>query len=217
MSAEFRGVVYPWAILGMGEQESNPIEVAYRRNCGVLVRTVAMDAAEKVIKTKTRLWDYVGETKGRAIIKANVDLIRTVEPKKFPLIVRALVKCFKEKMSREEAVAEVEKVGQVDTTRAEIIVDDQIAKAAMAFQLLKWKSEGWKRVMWRHSHGVKEPRKLHTDWWDGKSGKRNGKPNGLNGFIFDIDNPPVIDKETGERGYPAQLIGCRCFLVPYDK
>ena len=31
---------------------------------------------------------------------------------------------------------------------------------------------------------------------------------------FPIDRPPVIDKKTGQRGFPAQLIGCKCFLTP---
>ena len=31
---------------------------------------------------------------------------------------------------------------------------------------------------------------------------------------FPIDRPPVIDKKTGQRGFPAQLINCKCFLTP---
>ena len=53
--------------------------------------------------------------------------------------------------------------------------------------------------------------------WDGHTGKRNGKPNGLNGYIFDLSKPPVIDKKTSERGYPAQLVNCKCYLVPVVK
>jgi hypothetical protein len=58
------------------------------------------------------------------------------------------------------------------------------------------------------------PRDYHKMRWDGHTGKFNGKPNGLNGYIFPIDKPPVIDRKTGERGYPAQLINCHCFLTP---
>ena len=45
---------------------------------------------------------------------------------------------------------------------------------------------------------------------------QNGKPNGLNGYVFDLAKPPVIDLKTGERGYPGQCIGCSCFLVPVE-
>lgn len=201
-----------------GQQDSNGnfCKDAYGKYCGVSVRTVAFDAISKNPRTKYRLWDYVGERKGREIVKANVSLIRTIEESKFPLIVRGVVKCFKEQMTRDELIEWIEKVGGVDTTRAEIIADDQIGKATVRFQIVKWKDAGWKRVMWKHSRGVPEPREYHIDKWDGVSGKKNGKPNALNGFVFDMDKPPVIDKKTGERGYPAQLINCRCYLVPYD-
>ncbi|RIQ43658.1 phage head morphogenesis protein, partial [Bordetella avium] len=28
------------------------------------------------------------------------------------------------------------------------------------------------------------------------------------------DNPPIIDKTTGERGLPGQLINCKCRMRP---
>ena len=37
-------------------------------------------------------------------------------------------------------------------------------------------------------------------------------PNGLNHGIFDLDDPPIIDPRTGERGYPGQLPYCRCVM-----
>lgn len=37
-------------------------------------------------------------------------------------------------------------------------------------------------------------------------------PTGLNGGIFDIDDPPVIDKRTGEKGFPGQLSYCMCIM-----
>lgn len=182
------------------------------------IRAAACETVECMDATKrrTKLWDYVRDTVGRDVIKKNVGLIKTIEPDKFPLIVRGIVKVFKKQMTRDELVAWIEKVGEVDTERAEIIADDQIAKASVVFQLLKWRDQGWRRVQWRHSKGVKEPRKYHTDKWDGVSGKEDGKPNALNGYVFPMGRPPVIDQKTGERGYPAQLINCRCYLVPFD-
>ena len=32
--------------------------------------------------------------------------------------------------------------------------------------------------------------------------------------FFEFDNPPVIDPSTKVRGYPAQLINCRCMMRP---
>ena len=81
------------------------------------------------------------------------------------------------------------RIGGVDESRAEMIADDQI-------------------------EGETNPRQYHLRQWNGKSGKRNGRPNGLNGYEFDIDKPPVINLKTKERGYPGQMINCHCRLVP---
>lgn len=179
------------------------------------VRVVAFDAiAKKGGADKRTLWDFIGEKKGREIIKKNVRLIRTIDKKKFPLIVRGIVKVFKGKMTREELTAEIERVGEVDGVRANIIADDQLAKATVVFQLARWRQNGWRMVMWRHNPNVTEPRDYHKRKWDGVSGLKDGRPNGLNGFVFPMNKPPVIDEKTGERGYPAQLINCSCYLVP---
>ena len=53
-----------------------------------------------------------------------------------------------------------------------------------------------------HTGGSVHPREYHL---------RNA-PSGLNGGIFDLDNPPVIDLRTGERGFPGQLPYCRCTM-----
>ena len=188
----------------------------YESSAALSVRAVAMDSASQSKTAKYRLWDWVGEKRGRAIVKANVNLIRTIDKKQFPNIVRAVVKHLKLEWTRDQLVEHIEKVGDVDTTRAEIIADDQIAKATTAFQIAKWKSVGWKRVQWRHSPRIPEPREYHRRKWDGKSGLKDGHPNGLNGFVFEMEKPPVIDEKTGERGLPGTLINCRCYLVPYD-
>ena len=92
------------------------------------------------------------------------------------------------------------------------IARDQIVKAREWIKIADWKHRGVSYVMWCHSGKDAEPRDYHVAKWNGKSGLRNGRPNGLNGFVFNIDNPPVIDKKTGERGLPSTLIGCKCFL-----
>jgi len=67
-----------------------------------------------------------------------------------------------------------------------------------------FKSAGIRKFEWVHSGGSNDPREYHMlDW-----------PAGLNGGIFDIDDPPVIDKRTGERGFPGQLPYCRCTMRP---
>ncbi len=57
---------------------------------------------------------------------------------------------------------------------------------------------GITHFQWNHSGGSLNPRKDHQD---------------LDGKIFPIDEPPIIDS-SGTRGYPAQLPNCRCFMTP---
>jgi len=82
----------------------------------------------------------------------------------------------------------------LDQTRK---VYDGVSTAAM-------KSAGIRKFEWVHSGGSNDPREYHLLPW----------PAGLNGGIFDIDDPPVIDKRTGERGFPGQLPYCRCTKRP---
>lgn len=102
-------------------------------------------------------------------------------------------------------------------TRARTIARDQNNKATELMLLCRCDENNIRKVRWCHSHLSEKPRDYHIRKWDGHTGKRSGKPNGLNGFEFYIDNPPVIDLKTGERGYPAQLYGCKCFLVPVEE
>lgn len=65
------------------------------------------------------------------------------------------------------------------------------------------KKTGINHFKWVYSYLSKEPRIFHKHV--------------LNGGVFEVENPPVIDPETGERGYPAQLINCKCLMVPVMK
>lgn len=147
-------------------------------------------------------------------IEDNVNLIKTIPSKYFDKIGKAVELRTVGKMSRGALVKRIKELGGVTQRRAELIADDQTAKVTERMMLARCRNAGIKRVMWLHSSISMHPRDYHKTRWDGHTGKFNGKPNGLNGYIFPIDKPPVIDRKTGERGYPAQLINCHCFLTP---
>lgn len=147
-------------------------------------------------------------------IEQNVGLIKSIPDTYFRKIEKAVAKRARGKMTRAALAKRIEEIGGVTHKRAVVIADDQTAKAVNKMTIMKCRRAGVKRVMWVHTNLSKEPRTYHKARWDGHTGKYNGKPNGLNGYIFDIDKPPVIDLKTGERGYPAQLINCKCRLVP---
>ena len=83
--------------------------------------------------------------------------------------------------------------------RARLIAVDQTRKITTALNVERAKSVGMKKWEWVHSGGSTEPRRLHVQY---------------DGQIFDYDNPPVIDDRTNERGFPGQLINCRCTMAP---
>lgn len=83
--------------------------------------------------------------------------------------------------------------------RARLIAEDQTRKITTAMNKARMESTGLKKWRWLHSGGSAEPRQLHLE---------------LDGQEFTFDDPPVIDERTGERGFPGQLINCKCVMVP---
>lgn len=147
-------------------------------------------------------------------VDENVWLIKTIPDKYFTKIGKAVSRRVEGKMTRAALAKRIEEIGGVTHKRAVMIADDQTAKVVTNMTIKRCVRAGVKKVMWVHSNLSKVPRSYHKTRWDGHTGVRNGKPNGLNGYIFDIDKPPVIDLKTGLRGYPAQLINCKCRLAP---
>ena len=89
--------------------------------------------------------------------------------------------------------------GQVHR-RAKNIALDQTRKAYNNLNLGRMKAVGVQQFEWVHSRGGQFPRDYHL--------------NVLDGNVYDVDNPPIIDPDTGERGFPGQLINCRCTMLP---
>ncbi|MEE1227295.1 MAG: hypothetical protein UHM08_09360 [Bacteroidales bacterium] len=109
---------------------------------------------------------------------------------------------------------EIIKSKDITLRRAKMIARDQTNKVFNAITLRRFEQLGITKVKWKHSHADKEPRHYHIRQWDGQSGLTDGHPNGLDGFEFDTNNPPVIDEKTGQRGFPGTLINCSCMMIP---
>lgn len=166
----------------------------------------------RIRRPRKTLIEQVDLGLAKQAIRSHVALIRTIPAELFPRIEGMVLRVFRGQSDRDGLIRWLHKVGGVSGARARLIADDQLAKASEAFLRLKWAKQGVQYVKWIHGSSY-EPRVYHRTDWDGKSGA-DGRPNGLNGFVFRMDHPPVIDLSTGERGYPAQLIGCSCHLEP---
>lgn len=146
----------------------------------------------------------------------NVSYIRSIPEEYFKDITGAVTRSMEFGGSIASLQKEIEHTYGVTQRRAKLIAYDQTRKVYSDLSLQKMKDAGFTKVKWVHSNAGEVPRCFHVHKWDGHS----EPPNGLNGYIFDINNPPVIQKAKGKReevrGFPAQLINCRCFLVPVE-
>lgn len=160
------------------------------------------------------LIEFIPRNVARKIVAEGVALIKTIPSvDAHRRIALYVMRVFDGRATRDSFIAYLMRVWKVDYARARLIADDQLAKASERFLVEKWKSQGCEMVRWVHK-GATNPRVYHLRKWNKVSGKRNGRPNGLNGYVFPINRPPVIDPKTGARGYPGQMINCHCRLEP---
>lgn len=148
-------------------------------------------------------------------ITENVNLIKSIPAQYFKDIVGAVTRSMEFGGSLEQLEKDVEYIGGVAKRRARLIATDQTRKVYESLALRQLIDAGFNKVQWHHSGGGKIPREYHLRKWDGVS---DNPPNGLNGYIFNINEPPIIQFAKGKqpevRGYPSVLINCRCFLTP---
>lgn len=141
----------------------------------------------------------------KAAVKQNVALIKSIPAKYFEQIEGAVMRSIQTGRGMADLQPEIQKIGNVTKDRAALIARDQTSKATTAINKARMNGLGIRKFEWLHSAGEKHPRELHiTDFSAG----------GLNHGIFEINNPPIIDERTGERGLPGQLINCKCRMIP---
>jgi len=80
------------------------------------------------------------------------------------------------------------------------VAKDQVKKAYTGITASRMQELGSGEYIWRHAGGSQNPRDYHRDV--------------LNGQTFSLDNPPIIDKKTGERGKPGDAYFCNCYMEP---
>lgn len=158
----------------------------------------------------------------KASVFENVTLIKSIEDKYFEQVTGSVVRSMQSGGSIKQLKDEIMRYKDMTEKRAAFIALDQTRKTYMAITKQQLKEDGFTKVEWVHSGGG-EPRPYHIQKWDGVSGKKDGRPNGLNGFIFDIDNPPVIEAayepktargtyRSERRGLPTELPNCKCTM-----
>lgn len=161
------------------------------------------DSLKQVSGGVTLKTDVVSGAVGDVVsanVRENVKLIKSIPAKYFDQIQGATMRSIQTGRGMADLQPEIEHIGSVTKNRAALIARDQTSKATTAINRARMKGLGIKQFEWLHSAGGKEPRPLHK--------------NVLNGNVYSLDDPPVIDERTGEKGLPGQLINCRCRMVP---
>lgn len=80
------------------------------------------------------------------------------------------------------------------------VARDQMRKSYTNITASRMQDLGVGTYTWRWSGGSQRPRCYHRDV--------------LNGQTFSLDNPPIIDQRSGQRGKPGDLINCSCYMQP---
>lgn len=136
----------------------------------------------------------------KASVVENVGLIKSIPQQYFQKLQGDVMRSIQTDQGAATIMQAVEATGAVTKRRAKLIAVDQTRKLTTSLNSARMQNLGVKKFEWSHSQGGNEPRPLHKDT--------------LNGQIFELANPPVIDDKTGEKGLPGQLINCRCTMIP---
>lgn len=135
-----------------------------------------------------------------AAIAENVTLIKSIETQYHTQIEGAVMRSLQPGGRGLADVTEaLQKYEGITDRRRNIIAKDQTRKIQASISIERAKSAGIKKFKWLHSRGGSEPRPDHV---------------AMSGNVYSYDDPPVIDRRTGERGFPGQAINCRCQMVP---
>lgn len=145
-----------------------------------------------------RKLDYDGQQILKAAAAENVGLITSIPQQYLNKIEGAVYRSITHPEGRDYLAREIKRTNQVTTRRANMIAGDQTRKVNMALTAGRMQKVGVKKFEWVHvpsSH----PRELHVH---------------LDGKICKWDDPPVIQRNPTIKGYPAQLINCKCQAIP---
>lgn len=180
---------------GLAEALAKGVDKSSAEQLGASLKEVSGGVTLKTDVVSGKVADVV-----KAGVKENVALIKSIPKKYFEDIQGAVMRSIQTGQGMADLQPYIEKLGETTKKRAALIARDQTSKATTAVNRARMQGLGIREFEWLHSYGGKEPRKLHKDV--------------LNGKIFSLDDPPIIDERTGERGLPGQLINCRCKMLP---
>jgi len=150
-----------------------------------------MDDPKIAKKVKGKLWE-------------NAQKITSIPDKYHDRVVKMFVESGARGGDMTGMTAKLMDIGDMARRQARNLSLDQTRKAYSSISAVRMEQNGMSKFQWLHSGGGANPREYHQHY----------APAGLNGGIFELANPPIIDQETGERGLPGDLPNCGCTMKP---
>lgn len=147
-----------------------------------------------------------------ASVNENVDLIKTIGAQYRDAARGAVNRSIQQGgQGLNELIPQIKKMlnkkASQELNKAKNVALDQTRKAYNGLNAARMEKIGVTEFEWVHSGGGQSARKLHITPY----------PAGLNHGIFDVNDPPVVDERTGERGLPGSAINCKCVMRPLIK
>lgn len=140
----------------------------------------------------------------QAAVNSNVELITRLSSDYLGKVKDAVNRSIMSGNGLEDLIPFMRKQKGYTKRHGRLVALDQTRKAYSSLNQERMRNAGISKFEWLHSGGGQKPRKFHIDRF----------PKGLNGGIYDINDPPIIDPKTGVRGLPAWLPNCKCRIIP---
>lgn len=134
-----------------------------------------------------------------ATVAENVSLIKSIPQQYLKDVTGSVMRSITGGNGISDLIKDISKYNGMTERRAKNIALDQTRKAYNSINKQKMMALGVKKYKWIHSYAGQYPRQDHIE---------------MNGNIYSFDDPPIIDRRTGERGIPGQAINCRCTMIP---
>lgn len=158
---------------------------ATRANLDAVGKSITLSSAEM---TKGSLGDIFAKA-----VKTNADLIKSIPSEHMGKVREHIADSFTTGRGLADLLPQVRAVEGMTERRAKLIAYDQTRKVYATMNADRIQAVGAKRFEWLHSGGAAQPRPDHV---------------AMSGNIYFFNDPPIIDKRTGERGFPGDAINC---------
>lgn len=189
---------YERRFAALGEQWSRKMIAGVVSNSSAQLNIGLRDMAERMQIRAT-----LSEPRMRAVVEASAQactaLIKRIPAKYLGEVQTAVMSAITTGSGLNRLVPYLTKRYKGDVRHAHLVALDQIRKVSANVNAARLQALGVEEYVWIHVGGERYPRELHMKY---------------NGRRFRYDTPPIIDKDTKERGKPGDLINCRCVARP---